>query len=144
MYNLNREKDESAFAACATPADFLAHLNAVNDDAFIACLDIGHAEMRGSNTSAPQMIRALGTGLQALHIHDNDQWHDSHRIPFSMKIDFDAVVTALKEIQYNGYFTLEADQFLRGYTKENIYDGILKLVESAKKLAEMFDGKQMG
>lgn len=60
------------------------HLNAVNDDAFAACLDIGHAEMKGSGTSAVQMIRASGQKLQALHIHGNDRWHDCHQIPFSI------------------------------------------------------------
>lgn len=138
MYNWNPEKDESMFAACATPEDFSAHLNAVNDDAFVACLDIGHAEMKGSDTSAVQMIKALGDKLQALHLHDNDKRHDSHQIPFSMQINFDAVVKALKEIRYDGYFTLEADRFLSDYTNDHIYDGILKLAEAAKKLAGMF------
>lgn len=69
MWNWNAEKDEASFAACATPESFCAHLDAVNDDAFVACLDIGHAEMRGSDTSAVQMIKALGEKLQALHIH---------------------------------------------------------------------------
>ena len=139
MWNWDGEKDQSAFAACATPESFCAHLEAVRDDAFVACLDIGHAEMRGSDTSAVQMIQALGDKLQALHIHDNDQWHDLHQIPFSMKIDFDEVVKALKAIGYAGYFTLEADQFLKGYTSENIFDGVRQLADAAKRLAVMYD-----
>lgn len=139
MWNWNRTDDCACFAACATPESFNAHLDAVNDDSLVACLDIGHAEMRGLDTSAVEMIHSLGNRLKALHIHDNDLWHDSHQIPFSMQIDFNKVVPALKEIGYSGYLTLEACDFLKGYTAENIFDGIKKLADSAKRLADMYD-----
>ena len=141
MWNWDNEKGHSSFAACATPESFNAHLDAVNDEYFTACLDIGHAEMKGSNTNAAEMIKALGDRLSALHIHDNDKWHDSHQIPFSMDIDFNEVVVALKQINYKGYLTLEADRYLSAYTKENVFDGIKKLEESARKLADMFENK---
>ena len=141
MWNWDALKDQSSFAACATPESFNAHLDAVNDEYFVACLDIGHAEMRGSDTSAVEMIKALGNRLLALHIHDNDKWHDSHQIPFSMDIDFKKVVQALRQINYKGYFTLEADQYLSAYTKDNIFDGIKNLAEAARKLADMFENE---
>ncbi|MBQ7718451.1 MAG: sugar phosphate isomerase/epimerase [Clostridia bacterium] len=139
MWNWDKEKDQAVFAACATPESFNAHLDAVNDKYLTACLDIGHAEMRGLHTSAVEMIRALGERLTALHIHDNDLWHDSHQIPFSMKINFEEVVKALKEVNYSGYFTLEADRFFDGYTKDNINEGMVKLQKSARRLADMFE-----
>ena len=138
MWNWNDEKDEAAPAACSDPASFNAHLDAVNDEFFVACLDIGHAEMRGLGTTAVEMIKALGPRLEALHIHDNDLWHDSHQIPMSMGIDFAAVVKALKEIDYKGYFTLESDRYLNGYTSGNILDGLKNLADADKKLAMMF------
>lgn len=130
----NWEKDHAIFAACSTPKDFNAHLDAVNDDYFVACLDIGHAEMMGDDISAVKMIEALGARLGALHIHDNDRWHDSHQIPFSMSIDFDAVAKALKKIGYSGYLTLEADCYLHGRTAENVFDGICDMAKAARKL----------
>ena len=139
MWNWDNKKNESCFAACATPDDFCKHIDVVGSEWLVACLDIGHAEMRGNNTSAVEMIKALGTRLQALHFHDNDRWHDSHQIPFSMNIDFLPIVKALKEIRYQGYFTLEADQYLRAYTRDNIFDGIKELADSARKLVKMFE-----
>ena len=138
MWNWNDEKDEAAPAACSDPASFNAHLEAVNDDFFVACLDIGHAEMKGLGTTAVEMIKALGPRLQALHIHDNDLWHDSHQIPMSMGIDFTAVVKALKEVDYRGCFTLESDRYLNGYTPDNVFEGLKNLADVDKKLAEMF------
>jgi len=139
MWNWDNELNQASFAACATPESFNAHLDAVNDEYFVACLDIGHAEMKGSNTNAVEMIRALGNRLSAVHIHDNDKWHDSHQIPFSMDIDFNGVVAALKEVNYKGYFTLEAYNYLSTYTKTDVFDGIKNLAESARKLANMFE-----
>lgn len=139
MWNWDKEKEESCFAACSTSEDFLAHIHAVNDDYLVACLDIGHAEMRGSGSGAVAMIHALGHHLQALHIHDNDCRHDDHQIPFSMNIDFDAVVKALKDIHYQGYLTLEAEAFLKTFDETTIHQGVKELYESARKLKEMYD-----
>lgn len=139
MWNWDDEKDEASPAACSDPKSFNAHLDAVNDGFFVACLDIGHAEMRGLNTNAVQMIKALGPRLQALHIHDNDLWHDSHQIPLSMSIDFAAVLKALKEIDYKGYFTLECDRYLDGRAPQAVFEGLCDMANADKKLVEMFN-----
>lgn len=139
MWSWNPERDEAAFAACATPESFNEHLDAVNDEFFCACLDIGHAEMQGLGTSAEEMITSLGDRLCALHVHDNDLKHDSHQIPFSMDIDFNKVVAALKKVGYKGYLTLEADQYLNGRNDDNIFDGIKNMASAACRLRDMFE-----
>lgn len=139
MWNWSKLLNRSTFAACATPESFNAHLDAVNDEYFVACLDVGHAEMKGSNTSAVEMIRGLGKRLAALHIHDNDKWHDDHQIPFSMNIDFVPIVKALKDLGYDGYFTLEASSYLEKFSKDKVFEGVKSLYNSAKKLADMFE-----
>ncbi|MBO7319922.1 MAG: sugar phosphate isomerase/epimerase [Clostridia bacterium] len=139
MWNWSRLRRHSCFAACATPKSFNAHLDAVDDEFFVACLDIGHAEMKGSKTTAPEMIRSLGSRLKALHIHDNDKLHDNHQIPFSMKIDFKEVATALKEIGYDGYLTLEASSYLEKMPEENIALGVKDLYNSVKKISDMME-----
>lgn len=139
MWNWDTAKDEASPAACSHHDDFLRHIKAVNDPYLVACLDIGHAEMRGLDTTAEKMIHTLGEHLAALHIHDNDLHHDSHQIPGSMKIDFGKVVRALKDIDYKGDFTLEADAYLSAYTKENVFDGVKKMAEAARGLALDFE-----
>ena len=139
MWDWDKEKNCAKKAACSPHDDFVAHIKAVNDPYFIACLDIGHAEMRGLDTNAPTMIRALGDSLGALHIHDNDKWKDLHGLPFTMQIDFEAVVKALKEVGYKGEFTLEADTYLKDHTKENVFEGVLEMARVARRLTEMFE-----
>lgn len=137
MWNWDKEKDCASPAACSDPKSFTEHIDVVNSDYFGACLDIGHAEMKGLNTSAEEMILKLNKRIIALHIHDNDKWHDSHQIPFSMNIDFERVVSALKKINYNGYLTLEAAEYLNAYTNENIFEGIKNMANAARKLDKM-------
>ena len=139
MWNWKPLHKHSCFAACATPESFNAHLDAVNDDFFVACLDIGHAEMKGSDTTAAEMIRGLGNRLKALHIHDNDKLHDSHQIPFSMNIDFTSVINALKEVNYGGYLTLEASSYLDNFSKEKVPEGVKDLYNAVEKLRIMFE-----
>ena len=137
MWNWEKDAPTSCFAACSTSESFCKHIDVVNDPYLVACLDLGHAEMRGSGDGAPNMIRALGSRLQALHIHDNDCLGDSHQIPFSMNIDFVAIAKALKDINYQGELTLEADRYLNAYNKDNVYEGVCDLAKSARKLEQL-------
>ncbi len=139
MWNWNGEADHAAPAACSHHDDFLAHIRAVNDPDFVACLDIGHAEMKGLDTSARRMILTLGDSLQALHLHDNDRWHDSHKLLFTDSVDFADVARALKEIDYRGYLTLECDRAMDGYTADNAAEGVQAMANAARRFAQMVE-----
>lgn len=141
MWGWTRENglNQAAPAACSDPASFNAHLDAVNDEFFTACLDIGHAEMFGLGTNAPEMIRLLGKRLESLHIHDNDCKRDLHQIPFAGSINWNEVVKALKDIDYKGEFTLEADTYMKAFNADNAFEGVKNLADSARKLVEMFE-----
>lgn len=139
MWNWDNETGYSAFAACSTSESFCKHLEVINDDFFVACLDIGHAEMKGSGSGAANMIHALGNKLQALHLHDNDLHHDSHQIPFSMNIDFDEIIKALQDIAYPGWFTLEADQYLKSHTADTVAEGVQKMADCTRIMANKFE-----
>ncbi len=137
MWNWYAGDDHASPSACSDPESFLAHLSAVNDPDFVACLDIGHAAMEGMNTSPAEMIHALGHHLQALHIHDNDCRGDHHQLPFTMKIDFDAVVRALKDVGYSHWLTLEADMYCHGCCADDVPQKVADMANSARKIAEM-------
>lgn len=139
IWNWDAENKRALFAACSTPQSFCDHIDAVGDESFVACLDIGHAEMMGDMASAVDMIKALGKRLQALHIHDNDKRHDCHQLPLTMDIDFIPIVKALKKINYSGYFTMEANDFFNSYTKENIFDGLKQMAHTAHSLADIYE-----
>ena len=60
MWNFSRQANKAVPCACSTAEDFLKHLDLLDPEYFVACLDIGHAEMLGDCVSAAELIRALG------------------------------------------------------------------------------------
>ena len=143
MWGWNVEKDEAYPLACSPHTNFKAHLDALPDDFYVACVDIGHAEMRGTNTSAVDMIYTLGKKVQALHIHDVDLKHDNHQIPFSLSVDFKPVAKALRDIGYEGWLTLEACHYIspEKYNADNVYSAVVDLYKSVRKFENMIKGE---
>ncbi len=101
-----------AHAACSSAENFLAHLELLDKEWFVALLDIGHSEMMYRlGTNAVEMIYALKDRLAGLHIHDNNRYHDNHASPFTMNINFEEICKALKEVEYEGDITLEVFKY---------------------------------
>ena len=90
------------------PAD-LAPLFAAADGAAFH-LDVGHAHM-GRAAGEPERFRdlldAFGDRLVHVHVHDNLGVDDLHLPLGSGRIDWPAVVSALKNVGYDGTVTLE-------------------------------------
>ncbi|MBQ2841879.1 MAG: sugar phosphate isomerase/epimerase [Clostridia bacterium] len=98
---------------CSVSEDFNRYVDAVNSENFTACLDLGHCGLVGDD--AASMIRDMGSRLGCLHIHDNDNIHDTHTLPYISEMNWDAILKALADIDYSGNFTYEADGFLRRF-----------------------------
>lgn len=139
MWNWDLKENHVLPAACSHHDNFLAHIEAVNDDFLVACVDIGHAQMQGLDTSAVDMIHTLKHHVQALHIHDIDLINDNHQIPFSLGIDYAPIIEALKAIGYTGYFTLEAVGYLNENPTLDTFAGVCNLEQAARRLATMFE-----
>lgn len=107
MWNWTAGSPTATKAACSHHDDFKGHLDLLPADVFVGCVDIGHAEMAGLDTSAAQMIKTLGDRMACMHLHDVDGLHDNHQVPFTQKVDFQTVIDALKTIDYQGDVTLE-------------------------------------
>lgn len=95
-------------STCSSPAEFCEYVDMMDSHWLTACLDIGHVPLIGGKI--PPMIKALGKDrLQALHVHDNDWKRDLHVFPYTHRIDFGEVTTALREIGYEGDLTFEVN-----------------------------------
>lgn len=98
---------------CSLAPEFNEYVDSLDPENFTACLDLGHCGLVGSD--AASMIREMGPRLGCLHIHDNDNFNDSHTLPYTSEMDWDSILKALGEIDYKGNFTYEADYFLNGF-----------------------------
>ena len=87
------------------------------------CIDTGHSLLNKQDPS--EDIRQAGRHLKSLHINDNDGIKDSHLVPGSGLIDWPAVYSALKDVEYTGVFLFE----LYGY------EVVRETIEQAKAYA---------
>jgi len=113
MWGRNSELGRIVPNVCSVAEDFNRYVDSLDPAHFTACLALGHCGLVGDN--AGNMIRQMGSRLGCLHIHDNDNYNDSHTLPYTSKMDWDDILHALGEIDYKGNFTYEADYFLGGF-----------------------------
>lgn len=116
------------------PHKILEFIKAIDSDYFKMCLDTGHANcvMEGDIYSN---VKAMGNELKVLHVHDNDGKGDFHKFPYDGNFNWQEFMKALKEINYEGVFSLETKPKSAFGTKE-YNEELTKLYNIAKKLTE--------
>lgn len=90
----------------AKPEDILRFVEEMNDENFEVCLDTGHVTVF-RELSLGDETRRLGKHVKCLHVHDNRANLDMHLMPYLGKAGWEDFVAALKEIGYDGVFSLE-------------------------------------
>jgi sugar phosphate isomerase/epimerase len=126
---------------CAGADEFVDYLDSLDKNYFVACLDIGHSEMLcKDNSLTVEMINALGHDkLKSLHVHDNDKIHDSHTLPFTQKINWDEIMQALKNINYDGDFIFEADHFISKFPDELYVNASALMLDVGRYFINKYD-----
>lgn len=120
---------------CSNGTELAQYVDAMGKN-FCACLDVGHCVLVGEKPE--EAVHQLGEArLCALHIHDNNLLDDDHLLPYSGKIDWDAFMAALLEIDYRGEFTLEALSWFRNVPEDFLFDA----VEYAQKVGRYLISK---
>ena len=94
---------------CSIPEEAVEYIDTLNAKAgrecFGLCLDTGHLNLLGKNQG--NYIRALGSRIKALHVHDNMGDDDSHLAPYTGNIIWKDVIQGLKDIGYRENFNFE-------------------------------------
>ena len=111
LENLRPEKSiDSAFEAENRPFqgidDLLMLIEMTGSERFGICLDTGHLNLTEKDQT--RFITTAGKRLHALHIANNDGTADQHGMPFARgNVNFYKVAEGLKEIGYDGLYSLE-------------------------------------
>ena len=96
----------------ARPEDILRQIEILDSPWFTVCVDTGHtneAHFHGA-PSPGEMIRALGSHVTHLHLHDNNGTADLHIPPICDKrggVVWEDVFDALEEVGYSGTYNFE-------------------------------------
>lgn len=96
---------------CSKTDDLIDLVDSFHSDRVGICWDTGHANVNKSNQ--PYDLKKIGSRLKVLHIQDNDGVKDQHLPPFHGNIDWNKLMAALYEIDYQGPFTFEAQVEVR-------------------------------
>lgn len=88
------------------PGEILRFVQEINDDNFKICLDTGHVSVF-DGLSVGDVVRELGDEIKVFHIHDNKCNLDLHLMPYMGIIDWKDFGKALKEVRFDGVFSLE-------------------------------------
>ncbi len=90
----------------AKPEKILELVKLMDDAHFQVCLDTGHVSVFDDLDLAEE-TRRLGKYIRVMHVHDNNQNRDLHMWPMFGRIDWGSFAAALKDIGYEGVFSLE-------------------------------------
>ena len=140
--NLFRYDDETHFPMETTfrsPYEMLEFLNELGDD-FVACVDTGHANINGYQPSV--MLDVLKDKVKVVHIHDNFAALDSHFAPYCGSINWHDFCMKLKEIKFDGVFSLEVHTAKIPQTRDflDVKKQELKYLEClARKMVETYN-----
>ncbi len=111
-------------------------------DAFCVCVDSGHSclAMPFGNPSPADIVRAFGPGaIGALHLHDNKQGFDEHKLPLTGAVNFEDLFSALDEVGYDGVYNLELGYHMFGWDfMEELATFSVKLL---RRMLDRHDGK---
>ena len=134
MWQRNPVSQHICDDVCADPVELARYYDTLNDpEVFTVCLDVGHVALCGREPE--DAIRALGSRIGALHVHDVDYVSDLHTMPGLGNINWDNVCHALADVGYGGDLTLEADYFMKRMDDEMIPDAERLLCVAARNLA---------
>ncbi|MDD4688415.1 MAG: sugar phosphate isomerase/epimerase [Eubacteriales bacterium] len=133
MFGRDKKRDYIVENVCSNPNQLCEFADELDSRYFTVCLDIGHCGLVGQDPC--EFIRELGHDrLKALHVHDNNFKEDMHIWPYSSLQDWDGITAALKEINYSGVFTFEADHSMEHYPEELMLDACVFMEKIGRHL----------
>lgn len=103
------------------------------------CWDTGHGNL--ARFDQPRALKAIGSRLIALHLNDNSgKKEDEHLLPGIGTVDWQAVLEALIDIDYQGDLTYETGRASKLALAGPMHEGLLKATyENAKALLSLYE-----
>ena len=123
----------SDFHQAARYVDVLNEL--AGEKIFGFCMDTGHALLVGKDIK--HALTALGSRIEAFHIHDNNGIDDQHLAPYMGVLDWDRFVEGLREIGYHGHLSFETHGTVeRAFDPELVPEALRLIARSGRMFAE--------
>lgn len=121
-----------------TPEELNRVIEKINSPWIVACVDIGHAALTGYEPE--DFIKAMNPKyLKALHVQDNDYIADRHIIPYTGDLNWEAIMTSLKNAGYEGDLTFEIIKYLNRFPEELFFEALKFAALIGKHLISLYN-----
>lgn len=127
IYSFDKRRNTVVSSVCSHGDEFAEYIDELNSDRIVACVDTGHAAL--VSDSAQNLLKLLGTRVQALHVHDVDCVGDNHTLPYTRVLDWDDICRTLAQTGYSGSFNFEAGNFYSRYMEDDFIPIAAKFAE---------------
>ena len=104
-----------------------ALIDALGDEYFCVCFDCGHLNLLSCEPIA-DYVKNVGDRIKVLHLQDNfgiqNDWFgelDKHLLPYIGSLDWENLVAALKNINFNGVYSFELSPHGNPAMMEDMY-----------------------
>lgn len=137
LENMFIRHNKKIYQACCSDfhlaAAYVDELNKMaGENLFGFCLDTGHALLLGKDIK--RAMTALGSRIQAFHIHDNNGMDDQHLAPYMGVLDWDRFVDGLREINYHGHLSFETYAAIAHAFDPELAPEVLRLIARTGRL----------
>lgn len=121
------------------PDELKELIEVLGNEHFAICVDTGHIQLL--NYPVEKAIGEFGDLIKVVHINDNYGFSDDHLAPMLGKMNWNNVMSALKDINYEGFFNLELAIYntVATYNPQLAYDYGKFIYKISKTLLEKED-----
>ncbi|MBR7099002.1 MAG: sugar phosphate isomerase/epimerase [Clostridia bacterium] len=121
-----------------TPQELSEFVEELGSPCFCACLDTGHASLSGIKPE-DFVVGMSQDLLRVLHVHDGDYLGDRHTLPYLMDFDWKKIMSALKQIGYDGELTFEILNYFRSIPLELIPASLRFAERTGRYLIDLYN-----
>ena len=121
-----------------SPQEINSIVKKIDSPLIVACVDLGHASLTGYEPE-DFVSRVDPSILKCLHVQDNDYLDDCHTVPYLGRLNWDAVMTALRSSGYEGDLTFEIVKYLQLFPTELIPDALRLAAAVGRHLISIYE-----
>lgn len=129
--------EEKKIGIWKSAEDFCEFIQGLESPWFCACVDIGHAAVM--NGLPEDFIRSMDPALlKALHVHDTDFVNDCHALPYLQRQNWDEIMRALAQVDYQGDLNLEVLLYTERFPDELVVPALRFAENTGRYLIKKF------
>lgn len=119
------------------PDNLSAFVKSLNQDYFVACIDLGHAAL--TYELAEKFIADTeGSIIKLLHVQECDFVRDSHTLPFLGGFNWKAILKNLKNKGYDGDLSFEIFKYFYYFPDELIPEALRLAGKTGRYLIDLY------